>query len=112
MRLFRRTPTPNMSPAEAAAEHERGALVIVDVRQPREWRAGHVRGSVHVPLSELPGRLSELAGDRPLAFLCASGARSARATRLATRRGVEAANVRGGLNAWRAGGLPVTAAER
>ena len=62
---------------------------------------------LHIPL-RLPGRLSELDRDRPVAFLCRSGTRSSQAARLATKAGYEALNVRGGLHAWSRANLPLT----
>ena len=45
---------------------------------------------------------------RPVAFICRSGARSARATRQARAAGIDAHNVRGGMIAWDRAGLPTT----
>ena len=105
MRLFTRK--PSIAPDEAAARLVRRELQLVDVRQPSELRRGSVRGSVNVPLSQLRGRLHELDPDRPIAFLCHSGARSSRATGIALKAGYDAVNVRGGLIAWNRAGLPV-----
>jgi len=52
--------------------------------------------------------LGELEGDRQVAFLCHSGARSSRATGLALKAGYDAVNVRGGVIAWNRAGLPMT----
>lgn len=50
--------------------------VIVDVRQPGEYDAGHIEGSINIPLNELSSNLSKLAG-KTVITCCASGARSA-----------------------------------
>jgi len=55
-----------------------GAL-IVDVRTPGEFAAGHLPDAVNIPVGELTRRLSELPRDRALVLYCASGARSSRA---------------------------------
>ncbi len=104
--LFR--PNPSITPEQAAAAHARRELVLVDVRQPAELRAGRVRGAANIPLGQLSGRLGELQVGRRVAFLCHSGARSSRATRIATKAGYDAVNVRGGMMAWTRAGLPVT----
>jgi rhodanese-related sulfurtransferase len=52
--------------------------------------------------------MPELDRDRPVAFLCHSGARSSRATGIAIRAGYDAVNVRGGTIGWRRAGLPLT----
>ncbi|HEU4973631.1 MAG TPA: rhodanese-like domain-containing protein [Baekduia sp.] len=104
--LFRRSRT--ITPAEALERHGRGELVLVDVREPDELRAGRIKGARNVPLGQLPARLGELDRDTAVAFVCQSGARSAGATRVAARAGYDAYNVRGGVLAWSRAGLPLT----
>lgn len=58
-----------------AAYLAKGALVI-DVRSPSEFAGGHVEGSVNIPLSELPRKVSSLDKKRPTIVCCASGMRS------------------------------------
>ena len=105
MLLFRHS--SSLTPTEAAAAMRRGELQLVDVRQPAELHQGRVAGARHIPLGQLAGRLGELDRSRPVAFLCHSGARSALATRKATKAGLDAANVRGGVIAWSRAGLPL-----
>lgn len=77
--------------------------LLVDVREPREFAAGHIAGSVNVPLPELAARLHELPADAAPVFICRSGARSLTACGIALRGGVRAArNLDGGLLAWAA----------
>jgi rhodanese-related sulfurtransferase len=102
--FFKRSSSPrSISPLEAA---RRGDLHIVDVRSRREWSAGHAPKARHIPLEELPGRLRELEGGRPVAFICHSGARSRHATKLAAGAGIDAVNIDGGMIAWQRAGLP------
>jgi rhodanese-related sulfurtransferase len=56
--------SPSITPECAATRLTRGELVLVDVRQPAELRAGRVRDAVNIPLTQLPGRLDELDSDR------------------------------------------------
>jgi rhodanese-related sulfurtransferase len=104
--LFKRAPA--ITPAEAMNRVAAGEITLVDVREAAELRAGRPSDAVHIPLRELPGRLTELDADRPVAFLCRSGSRSSRAARLATKAGYDALNVRGGLLAWSRAELPLT----
>jgi rhodanese-related sulfurtransferase len=98
-----------LEPAEAAAGAEDGTLLLVDVREDVEFRAGHAPTARNVPLGALADGLDELAAaGTPVAFVCRSGARSAQATRQARAAGVEARNVRGGMIAWKRAGLPVS----
>jgi rhodanese-related sulfurtransferase len=80
---------------------------VLDVREDDEWRAGHVEGSVHVPLMELQSRYAGLA-ERLAAgqtlVVCRSGNRSAYAAGFLVQQGVEAVNLAGGLLAWQAAG--------
>ena len=80
---------------------------MVDVRESAERAIEHVAGSLHIPLAQVPGRLPELPRDTAVAFVCRSGRRSAAAAATAAKGGVDAANVRGGLLAWRETQLPL-----
>lgn len=81
----------------------RAALLLVDVREPREFAAGHLDGSVNIPLAELESRVREIPRDMTPVFVCRSGARSRTACGLAMRAGFEETrNLDGGLLAWAA----------
>ena len=108
--LFRRS--KSMTPAEAADAMRRGEVQIVDVRAAAELAEARIDGASHIPLDQLKARLGELDRDRPVAFLCASGNRSAMATRIAGEAGLEASNVQGGITAWARAGLPLSTATR
>ncbi|MBS1241124.1 MAG: beta-lactamase domain protein [Gemmatimonadetes bacterium] len=89
----------------SAGEHGR---VVVDVRGASEWRAGHLKGSILVPLPELPDRLAEIPADRPVVLLCQTGSRSAVAASYLRSRGrTGASNLAGGMVAWITAGLAV-----
>jgi rhodanese-related sulfurtransferase len=105
LRLFRK-PTA-IDVRQAATEHRQGDLILVDVRERDERSRGYARGSWHVPLAELNHKLDELPKHKPLAFICQSGRRSAIATAVAQRAGLDARNVRGGMNAWQRAGLDI-----
>ena len=99
--------TRSLSPQQAADGVARGELRIVDVREPAELQGGRVSGALNIPLDQLGGRLDELRGVGPVAFICRSGARSARAARAAAKAGIDAANVDGGVIGWGRAGLPL-----
>lgn len=100
-----REPTvPEVDPATAAALLSEGALLL-DVREPEEWEAGHAPGAVHVPLGQLPYRRPDASGR--IVVVCRSGRRSAEATRALVAWGYDAVNLAGGMQAWAAAGLPV-----
>jgi rhodanese-related sulfurtransferase len=108
--LFSRS--KSLSPAEALAALQRGELQLFDVPEAAEVSRGAVKGATHIPLGQLQGRLAGLQRDRPVAFICQSGARSARATRAATKAGLDAANVTGGVAGWQRAGLPLMTSRR
>jgi rhodanese-related sulfurtransferase len=106
--LFTRRNTKKTSPSAAAQAARSGELVLVDVREPGERARGYAPGSRHLPLGQLKARLGELPADRPVAFVCQSGRRSAMATTAARRAGLDARNVEGGMTAWERAGLDMT----
>lgn len=111
--LSRLTGAGSLTPAAAAAGAAEGSMVLVDVREAGEFAAGHALHARHVPLAQVPATLGELAADgRTVAFVCQSGARSARATRQARSMGLDARNVRGGMTAWERAGLPTAGPAR
>ena len=99
---------PSAEPIEAHRRQAAGALVI-DVREPEEWAAGHVTGAVHLPMGQVPARLSEIPRDREVLLICRSGNRSGQVQRLLRTQGyANAINVAGGTTAWSRAGLPLT----
>jgi rhodanese-related sulfurtransferase len=84
---------------------------IVDVRTPPEFGAGSLRDARNLPLTELPARAGELRKDRPVIVVCEAGRRaSLAAVKLRSAGIAEVYILDGGLNAWRAAGLPVAKA--
>ena len=81
--------------------------VLLDVREQAEWDAGHAPEARHLPLATLSHRLDSVPRDRRVVVVCRSGRRSAQATALLSRSGVDAVNLTGGMQAWWASGLPV-----
>jgi rhodanese-related sulfurtransferase len=56
-----------------------GALLVVDVRDPKEFAAGNIKGSVNIPINELSKKLDTLPKDKPIVFVCGTGGRSGEA---------------------------------
>lgn len=75
--------------------------LVVDVREPDEFAEGHIPGCRLLSLGSLAQRMGELPTDRPLVLVCRSGARSAMATQALNQAGYDAANMAGGMLAWR-----------
>lgn len=98
--------TPEIDVDRLARAQDEGATVV-DVREPREFRDGHVPGAVLVPMGQLASRMSELDRDRPAYVVCATGNRSAAMTDLLVGAGYDAYSVAGGTTAWAHSGRPV-----
>ncbi|HEX8966421.1 MAG TPA: rhodanese-like domain-containing protein [Chloroflexota bacterium] len=96
----------DISVQEAHQRQQAGALLL-DVREPYEFVASHAPGALNVPLGQLAIRQAEVAREREVLVVCASGSRSALAVQLLRRAGyVSARNISGGMLAWQYAGLP------
>jgi rhodanese-related sulfurtransferase len=85
-----------------------GDAYLLDVREPMEWAAGHPPGAHHVPMMEIPARMSEVPGDRDVVVVCRVGARSAQVVAYLVHNGWDnVRNLDGGLYAWAAAGKPL-----
>ena len=89
----------------ATARSLTGDATILDVREPFEYAAGHVAGSMHVPMNEVGARLDDIPRDRRVVVVCHLGQRSALVADFLRQRGVDAHNLDGGLEAWAAAGF-------
>jgi rhodanese-related sulfurtransferase len=88
----------------------RERAVVVDVREPEEFAAGHMTGAKNVPLNQLEEKLGAAVKNKtvPLLLVCASGSRAQRAVAVAKKLGYEQAQaVAGGLKSWKEANLPV-----
>lgn len=80
---------------------------VLDVREPGEFREGHLPGAVNIPMGQLTARLGDLDREQPVYVVCASGNRSSAMTEVLTAAGFDAINVAGGTDAWTRSGRPV-----
>jgi rhodanese-related sulfurtransferase len=97
---------PEVEADEAQALAESGA-VLLDVREPDEWQAGHAPGARWLPLGEVAARVDDLPREQRIVAVCRSGARSGRATEFLVAQGLDVVNLAGGMKAWAAAGHPV-----
>jgi rhodanese-related sulfurtransferase len=84
-----------------------GDAVLLDVRGPGEWLAGHAPSTINIPMEEVPSRLDAIDSARTIICICRSGNRSGRVTAFLRAQGVDAVNMTGGMQAWSLAGLPV-----
>jgi hydroxyacylglutathione hydrolase len=93
---------------EATERQRPDGVVVLDVRGEGEWNAGHIPGSLNLPLGDLEQRLDEIPRGRPVIVHCQTGARAAMAASLLRARGLNDVRLfSGGFAEWRAAGLPV-----
>ena len=84
--------------------------LVLDVREDKEFAAGHIPKARHIPLSALPQRMKELEKfkNKPIVVNCRSGQRSARACGILKKQGFEnVVNLGGGIMAWESANLPM-----
>ncbi|UUZ85773.1 rhodanese-like domain-containing protein [Paenibacillus sp. P26] len=91
-----------ITPAELKKRLDQGEkLDIVDVREPEEVALGMIPGAVHIPLMEIPERLSEIPQNGETILVCRSGNRSSRAYEYLTAQGLKnLKNMTGGMLEW------------
>ena len=106
MPLFRAKPTPTVT-VQYVSAGEMNDGVLLDVREPDEWAAGHAPEAVWIPLGDLETRRFELPMNKRIVAICRSGARSQQATDALIAWGFEAANFEGGMRAWAEANFPV-----
>ena len=107
--LRRTTGGPWVSTAQATHLINREDAVVIDVREPGEFGAGHILGARNVPLAKMDGS-GELAKrkEKPVIVYCDGGERAAKAVAALRKLGFSrVVNLNGGLPAWQQAGLPV-----
>ncbi|MGD2168270.1 MAG: rhodanese-like domain-containing protein [Gammaproteobacteria bacterium] len=95
----------SMTPSEFRArwpQHgEADDVVLLDVREPHEVAFAAVDSSLHIPMSQVPARISELNADATIVVMCHSGIRSMRVAGFLAQHGFEnVVNLDGGIDAW------------
>lgn len=101
---------PEVGALEAVQLLNRKDAVLIDVREPAEFSAGHAPGARNIPLAQLGTRIGELEKfkNRPAVVICQSGSRSHAATALLRKAGFgEVVVLAGGIGAWQQANMPV-----
>ncbi len=97
------------TPQQVVQMINRGKTVLVDVRTPEEFAAGHLRDAKNIPLADFGTRVGELdkSKGKSIVVVCQSGARADKALALLQKAGFEdVVGLEGGMAAWRAANLP------
>lgn len=81
--------------------------LLIDVRQPDEFRQGHIASAKLIPLGELRRRMKELPQGREIVCVCDTGSRSRSAAKTLMKEGFTVFDMQGGMIAWRRAKLPI-----
>lgn len=88
-------------------KHTQIPFVFVDVRTPKEYKAGHIPGAINIPVSDIAMRMNELPKNKQLYVYCHSGVRAAKASALLAKAGFHVENMPESMEGWKAAGYPV-----
>jgi rhodanese-related sulfurtransferase len=100
--------TGDARPQQVPAAEVPADALLVDVREPDEWTAGHAPGAVHIPLGQLGARYTEIPQDGRVYLICRAGSRSNQAALALAGAGWDVVNVSDGMTGWAAAGRPMT----
>jgi len=95
---------PEVEPAELSKSLDAGRIVLVDVREPREWAVSRIDGAI--TQADFESKRDSFK-DRPIVAYCTIGYRSGQFAKRLAEDGFEASNLRGSLLAWAQAGLPL-----
>jgi rhodanese-related sulfurtransferase len=82
--------------------------VVIDVREPNEFKAGHIPNARNIPMGQLESRKDlEKLKSKPILLVCQSGSRSAQASANLQKQGYNVVTLAGGMAAWQQASMPV-----
>lgn len=100
---------PEINVAELIQDFVTGDVLLLDVREIAEWQAGHISGSVHIPLADVAAQIAELDSGKTVIAICHSGVRSLFAADILKQAGFQdARSLTGGVMAWVEAGQHLT----
>jgi rhodanese-related sulfurtransferase len=94
---------------EALEMYQREETVVIDVRRPDEYVAGHVANALSIPVDDILSRFDELSDSKKLLFICEVGVRSGLACEMAAAMGLSSDNlynIEAGTGSWINAGHP------
>jgi rhodanese-related sulfurtransferase len=84
----------------AAALTQADPPLVLDIREPYEWRQVRMPGATHIPMNDIPAALGDLPRERPIVVVCSHGSRSYSVAGWLTEQGLTAASLQGGITQW------------
>jgi rhodanese-related sulfurtransferase len=80
---------------------QKSGVLLIDVREPHEYKSGFIPTAVNIPLSQLNKRVKEISSKNDILLYCRSGMRSKQAARILSKHGFsKMAHLRGGISTW------------
>jgi rhodanese-related sulfurtransferase len=94
-----------LTAADLIAERQNGGQpILLDCREDHEWRQARIPGSLHIPMRQIPNRISEIDPTADIVVVCAHGQRSYSVAGWLIANGFRARSLRGGVADWQARG--------
>lgn len=100
----------SVTPQQAVMRMNRDNALVIDVREPKDYKAGHVAGALNWPLAKLDSFMSEVPKyeSRPMLVVCKVGSSASAAVKKITQAGhSDVSRISGGMMDWTANNLPV-----
>ncbi len=90
----------NISASELETMIKDKEYQLVDVREVSEYKSGHIKSAINIPLRTIQKNLSRLKKDKKIVVICASGSRSKAAARQLAVAGYQVYNLQRGMSSW------------
>lgn len=97
----------NISVHQLTAQVNNANALVIDLREQKEFREGHIVDSLNIPYGKLTERMAELDKARPLVLVDKMGQHSAPAGRTLKQAGFQVSRLTGGMSEWTASSLPL-----
>jgi len=99
----------SVSPSQATSLINREGAVVLDIRDKKDFKSGHMSGAINIPFTDLAKRLGELEPhkDKPVVLVCKTGTTVSMASKMLREKGFNAVRLAGGMMEWNAQNLPV-----
>jgi rhodanese-related sulfurtransferase len=98
----------SVSPQTLTSMVNKQKALVIDLRDPNEFKQGHITGSRNIPYARLTEKLQELPKDGPIILVCQLGQVAGTAARQLKSQGIQdVAKLEGGLSNWKSQSLPL-----